>query len=166
MSPRAPAKLPRGRPRSFDTEAVIERAMDVFWSRRNHATARPDLLRTTKLSRGSLSAAFGDKHSVFLRALDRYAANALTRTDIEVAPRREPADSLRACLAGYVDRASGASGRRGCPLVATPMDGVEPSSVARLLVCLIEGLRVVGKPAATAITSQATIDVLLDRFIG
>ena len=57
--------------------------MNVFWSRGYHATALPDLLRATKLSRGSLYAAFGDKHSLFLRALDRYIADALARMDIE-----------------------------------------------------------------------------------
>ena len=77
--------LPRGRPRSFDVEAAVERAMGVFWSRGYHATALPDLLRATKLSRGSLYAAFGDKHSLFLRALDRYIADALARIDMELA---------------------------------------------------------------------------------
>ncbi len=103
-------------------EAAVERAMGVFWTRGYHATALPDLLRATKLSRGSLYAAFGDKHSLFLRALDRYIADALTRMDIELDPRREPVDGLRACLAGYVDRTSGANGRRGCLLVATAME--------------------------------------------
>ena len=112
----------RGRPRSFDMEAAIERAMDVFWSRGYHATALPDLLRATKLSRGSLYAAFGDKHSLFLRALDRYIADALTRMDVELDPRKEPVAGLRAYLAGYVERASGANGRRGCLLVATAME--------------------------------------------
>ena len=67
-------QLPRGRPRSFDLEAAVECAMNVFWSRGYHATALPDLLRATKLSRGSLYAAFGGKHALFLRALDRYIA--------------------------------------------------------------------------------------------
>jgi TetR/AcrR family transcriptional repressor of nem operon len=203
MSCQTPAQLPRGRPRSFDTEAAVERAMGVFWSRGYHATALPDLLRATKLSRGSLYAAFGDKHSLFLRALDRYVANGLTRMDIELRPRREPIEGLRAYIASYVDRAIGADGRRGCLLVATAMelaghdaevdrriarffkametrvadalsrakvagklaDGVEPPSAARILVCFLEGLRVVGKTGTTPITSQATADALLDRFI-
>ena len=203
MSRQTPVQLPRGRPRSFDVEAAVERAMGVFWSRGYHATALPDLLRATKLSRGSLYAAFGDKHSLFLRALDRYIADALTRMDIEFAPSREPVDGLRLYLAGYVERTTGANGRRGCLLVATAMelagrdaevdrriasffkameakvtdalsrakaagklaDGVEPSSAARILVCFVEGLRVVGKTAPTRITSQATVDALLDRFI-
>lgn len=177
--------------------------MGVFWTRGYHATALPDLLRATKLSRGSLYAAFGDKHSLFLRALDRYIADALTRMDVEFAPSRDPVDGLRAYLAGYVERNSGANGRRGCLLVATTMelagrdadvdrriggffrdmearvagalsrakaagqlaDGVEPSSAARILVCFVEGLRVVGKTAPTRIISQATADAFLDRFI-
>jgi TetR/AcrR family transcriptional regulator, transcriptional repressor for nem operon len=122
MSRQTPVQLPRGRPRSFDVEAVVERAMDVFWSRGYHATALPDLLRATKLSRGSLYAAFGDKHSLFLRALDRYIADSLARMDAEFDPRREPIEGLRAYLAGYVDRMSGANGRRGCLLVATAME--------------------------------------------
>ncbi|WP_410050522.1 TetR/AcrR family transcriptional regulator [Bradyrhizobium sp. Bra78] len=203
MRHRATVQSPRGRPRGFDTEAAVERAMGVFWSRGYHATALPDLLRATKLSRGSLYAAFGDKHSLFLRALDRYIADALTRMDVELASRREPVDGLRAFLAGYVDRTSGAKGRRGCLLVATAMelagqdadverriasffeamkarvadalsrakaagklaDGVEPASTAGILVCFVEGLRVVGKTAPTRSKSQATADALLDRFI-
>jgi TetR/AcrR family transcriptional repressor of nem operon len=203
MSQQTPVQLPRGRPRSFDAEAAVERAMGVFWSHGYHATAVPDLLRATKLSRGSLYAAFGDKHSLFLRALDRYVADAMTRMNIELGPHREPVDGLRAYLARYVDSTSGASGRRGCLLVATAMelaghdsevdrrigsffkamearvadalsrakvagklaDGVEPSSAARILVCFVEGLRVVGKTGPTPITSQATTDALLDRLI-
>ena len=122
MSRQTAVQVPRGRPRSFDIEAAVERAMDVFWSRGYHATALPDLLRATKLSRGSLYAAFGDKHSLFLRALDRYIADALTRMDVELDPRKEPVAGLRAYLAGYVERASGANGRRGCLLVATAME--------------------------------------------
>ena len=44
-------------------------------------------------------------------------------------------------------------------------DGVEPLTAARILVCFVEGLRVVGKTAPTRITSQATANALLDRFI-
>jgi TetR/AcrR family transcriptional repressor of nem operon len=203
MRQQTPVPLPRGRPRTFDIEAAVERAMGVFWSRGYHATALPDLLRATRLSRGSLYAAFGDKHSLFLRALDRYIADALTRMEFELDPRGAPIDGLRAYLAGYVDRTSGANGRRGCLLVATAMelagrdtevdrriasffkvmearvadalcrakaagklaDGVEPSSAARILVCFVEGLRVVGKTAPTRVASQATVEALLDRFV-
>jgi TetR/AcrR family transcriptional repressor of nem operon len=44
-------------------------------------------------------------------------------------------------------------------------NGVEPASAARLLVCFVEGLRVVGKTGPARSASQATADALLDRFI-
>ncbi|MBR1171400.1 TetR/AcrR family transcriptional regulator [Bradyrhizobium sp. WBAH42] len=122
MRQTTPARLPRGRPRSFDMEIAVERAMEVFWARGYHATALPDLLRATRLSRGSLYAAFGDKHSLFLRALDRYIADASRRMDGEFDPRNDPVAGLRAYLAGYVERTSGSNGRRGCLLVATAME--------------------------------------------
>jgi TetR/AcrR family transcriptional regulator, transcriptional repressor for nem operon len=43
--------------------------------------------------------------------------------------------------------------------------GVEPASAARILVCFVEGLRVIGKTGPTRAMSQATADALLDRFI-
>jgi TetR/AcrR family transcriptional repressor of nem operon len=186
MNSTAPEPLPRGRPRSFDTEAAVARAMEVFWSRGYHATALPDLLEATKLSRGSLYAAFGDKHALFLRALDRYIADAVTRMDVELDSSKDPVDGLRAYLAGYVDRTSGARGRRGCLLVATAMElagrdadvdrriarffKIMEGSVADALsrakaVCFVEGLRVVGKTAPARAASQATVDALLDRFV-
>jgi TetR/AcrR family transcriptional repressor of nem operon len=82
------APTPRGRPREFDTDAAIERAMGVFWSSGYHGTSLPDLLEATNLSRGSLYAAFGDKHGLFLRALDRYIGEALTRLDTELDTRQ------------------------------------------------------------------------------
>jgi TetR/AcrR family transcriptional repressor of nem operon len=193
----------RGRPRSFDADIAVERAMGAFWSRGYGATALPDLLRATRLSRGSLYAAFGDKHGLFLRALDRYISDALTRIDLELDPNRSPIEGLRDYLAGYVDRVSGANGRRGCLLVATAMelggrdpevdrriggffgtmesklavalsraqvagqlaDGFDPATAARLLVCFVEGLRVVGKTSPARASSQAAVDLLVDRLI-
>jgi TetR/AcrR family transcriptional repressor of nem operon len=122
MQQQASVRPPRGRPRSFDVEAAVERAMNVFWSQGYHGTALPDLLRATRLSRGSLYAAFGDKHALFLRALDCYIAERQAWMDSELDPRGAPVAGLRACFAGYVDRASGANGRRGCLLVATAME--------------------------------------------
>jgi TetR/AcrR family transcriptional repressor of nem operon len=192
----------RGRPREFDTDAAIERAMGVFWSSGYNGASLPDLLEATNLSRGSLYAAFGDKHGLFLRALDRYIDAALTRLDTELDPRKNALAGLRVCLAGYVERASGVAGKRGCLVVATAMelaghdieveqrirrffkametrltaaltraraagelvDDAEPATVARLLVCLVEGMRVVSKTSADRSLSQAVVQTLIDRF--
>ncbi|MCP2871794.1 TetR/AcrR family transcriptional regulator, partial [Salmonella enterica subsp. enterica serovar Typhimurium] len=84
-------------------DAAVECAMGVFWSRGYHGTSLPDLLEATNLSRGSLYAAFGDKHGLFLCALDRYIDDALARLDTELDPRKNALAGLRTCLAGYVE---------------------------------------------------------------
>jgi TetR/AcrR family transcriptional repressor of nem operon len=176
--------------------------MGVFWSCGYHRTSLPDLLEATNLSRGSLYAAFGDKHGLFLRALDRYIDVALTRLDTELDPTKNALAGLRTCLAGYVNRTSGVSGKRGCLVAATAMelaahdteveqrirrffrtmearltealtraqaagelaDGVVPATGARLLLCLLEGMRVVGKTAPDRVASQAAVKTLVDGF--
>ena len=183
-------------------DVAVERAMGVFWSGGYHSTSLLDLLAATNLSRGSLYAAFGDKHGLFLRALDRYIDAALARLDTELDPRKDALAGLRTCLAGYVDRTSGIAGKRGCLLVATAMelaahdteveqrvrrffktmetrltealaraqaagllaDGIDPATAARLLLCLLEGMRVVGKTAPDRTTSRAVAQTLIDRF--
>jgi len=96
--------------------------MGVFWSCGYHGTSLPDLLDATNLSRGSLYSAFGDKRGLFLRALDRYIDDAFARIDEELDPRKSAIAGLRSFLAGYVQRTSGARGKRGCLVVATAME--------------------------------------------
>ncbi|MGY4967405.1 TetR/AcrR family transcriptional regulator [Streptomyces sp. 900105245] len=60
------------RPRTFDEEAILDRAMLLFWRKGYEATAMSDLVQELGLGRGSIYAAFGDKHRLFVRALSRY----------------------------------------------------------------------------------------------
>ena len=71
-SPAGPAPRPRGRPRSFDTEATLANATLAFWQRGYAATSMDDLSAATGLNRPSLYGAFGDKHALYLTAMDRY----------------------------------------------------------------------------------------------
>src|ERR1700675_3846645 len=63
-----------GRPREFDTDAAMEKAMRLFWAKGYEGTSVADLTGTLGISRPSLYAAFGDKQSLFRAALERYAA--------------------------------------------------------------------------------------------
>jgi len=63
-----------GRPREFDTDAALEKAMRLFWAKGYEGTSVADLTETLGISKPSLYAAFGDKESLFRAALDRYAA--------------------------------------------------------------------------------------------
>lgn len=61
------------RTRSFDRDVALEAALSLFWAKGYEATSLADLTRAMKLSKSSLYDTFGDKHSLFLAAFDRYA---------------------------------------------------------------------------------------------
>ena len=60
------------RPRTFDRDEVLDRAVELFWSQGYERTSIQDLVDSMGIQRGSLYAAFGDKKHLFLEALDRY----------------------------------------------------------------------------------------------
>jgi len=62
-----------GRPRAFDAEKALDRAMQVFWRKGYLGTSLSDLTEAMGINRPSLYAAFGNKKSLFRKALDRYA---------------------------------------------------------------------------------------------
>jgi len=69
------------RSRGFDDQQVVERAMELFWTKGYTATSVSDLAGTLGVYPGSLYRTFGDKHALFLRALAHYRdsqARALT----------------------------------------------------------------------------------------
>jgi AcrR family transcriptional regulator len=66
------AAAPRGRPRAFNPDAVLERAMHVFWAKGYEGASLSDLTRAMRINRPSLYAAFGNKEQLFRKVLDRY----------------------------------------------------------------------------------------------
>jgi TetR/AcrR family transcriptional repressor of nem operon len=60
------------RPKSFDETAILDRAMELFWERGYEATSISDLEHRLGVGRQSLYNTFGDKHQLFLKALERY----------------------------------------------------------------------------------------------
>lgn len=105
------------RPRNFDVEEVVEKAMQVFWTHGYEDAAMPELLAGMGLTRGSLYKAFGDKKSLFLKALDRYEGEFLDKgvemlTDPAVPDGRDRITTMfQAVCKGVAD-----GNRRGCLL--------------------------------------------------
>lgn len=61
-----------GRPRGFDTDEALERAMLVFWERGYEGASLADLTGAMGISATSMYAAFGNKEELFRKALERY----------------------------------------------------------------------------------------------
>lgn len=60
------------RPKEFELEVVLDRAMQVFWSRGYEATSIQHLVDRMGIQRGSLYDTFGDKRALFFAAIERY----------------------------------------------------------------------------------------------
>jgi AcrR family transcriptional regulator len=61
-----------GRPRAFDPDVALDRAMHVFWAKGYEGASLSSLTRAMRINRPSLYAAFGNKKQLFRKALDRY----------------------------------------------------------------------------------------------
>lgn len=64
--------MPRGRPREFDMEKALDRALRVFWTKGYEGASLKELTQAMGINRPSLYAAFGNKEQLFRKALDRY----------------------------------------------------------------------------------------------
>lgn len=67
--------MARGRPREFDTDAALDKAIDLFWVQGYEGTTIDQLTETMGIGTPSLYAAFGSKRHLFELATDRYTAS-------------------------------------------------------------------------------------------
>ena len=67
------AKRPRGRPREFNHDEALDKAMHVFWKRGYEGASLAELIDTLGINKPSLYAAFGNKEELFRKALARYS---------------------------------------------------------------------------------------------
>ena len=70
--------MKRGRPKQFDDDEVLARAMQVFWRKGYDATSLDDLVEAMGIPRQSLYRTFTDKHTLFVRALEYYDQNVMS----------------------------------------------------------------------------------------
>ena len=66
------AKKSRGRPKVFDREAALDKAMTLFWQHGYEATSLADLVEATGAKAPTLYAEFTNKEGLFRAVLDRY----------------------------------------------------------------------------------------------
>jgi TetR/AcrR family transcriptional repressor of nem operon len=102
------------RPREFDVNAALDRALHLFWSKGYEATSLDELCEVTDLSRSSFYAAFGSKRDLLLCSIDRYVEQR-TPELAGILGERQPARKAFAALADrFIDQIVAGAGRRGC----------------------------------------------------
>ena len=109
------------RPRTFDEAAVLDAAVQCFWSRGYEATSVRDLTRRTGLTAASLYNAFGDKRALFVRALERYVAGSVGER-MERCAALPPRQAIATFLDEVLQRSLADRERKGCLLVNTALE--------------------------------------------
>jgi AcrR family transcriptional regulator len=176
------AKRPRGRPRAYEPEVALRQAADAFWKAGYSGTSLDDITAATGMNRPSLRAAFGDKHTMYLKALADYWDLKFAVMHETLASDRSLKDTLMsvydAALSIYF---SGDGHARGCFVVGTAvtetvndpeiqsivMDGLhmlDADFEARLRLARAAGeLKKDADPGALAVLASATMHTIAIR---
>lgn len=116
----AAAPKKRGRPRAFEPDVALAKAMDTFRDGGFAATSLDDLSAAMGINRPSLYGAFGDKRELFLKAYERYRAEMTAKFAHAFDPKLTLRQMLEAIYATALDvYLAGENGPRGCFTVMT-----------------------------------------------
>ncbi|MDT4968030.1 MAG: TetR/AcrR family transcriptional regulator, transcriptional repressor for nem operon [Acidobacteriota bacterium] len=102
------------RQKEFDRDEVLQKAMEVFWSRGYEAASIQDLVRHMGINRQSLYDTFGDKHALYLQSLDRYREVESRKIFVLVERAGSVKRGLRHLFQCVVDGSCSDEHRRGC----------------------------------------------------
>ena len=108
------------RPREFEIDVALDKAMDAFWSKGYEATSMADLMKAMGLNKGSIYTTFGDKRSLFIDALQRYTDSTFAHFKDIFEKAETPYAGMEAFLTdSMVEYATGGPERKGCFAVNT-----------------------------------------------
>lgn len=170
------------RTKEFDPDVVLRRALDLFWASGYEATSMNDLVEHLGIARASLYATFGNKHDLYVKALDLYVTT--LPNAVELLSQPGPVlPAVRAFIRSFADESACDERRRGCFVVNSAIELMpgdadvsrrvesswdhletvlvggliraraqgeiapdkDPHALARFLLVVIEGVRVLGK---------------------
>ena len=117
------------RAKAFDEEHAIDKAVDCFWSRGYEATSVRDLGEAMEIGGASLYNAFGDKRTLFVKCLERYANRSSRERMARIEEKHAPKDAIRTFLAEIIERSLKDPDCKGCLLVNSALD-VAPHDAA------------------------------------
>jgi AcrR family transcriptional regulator len=173
----------RGRPRAYDPQAALQRATDRFWRGGYSSTSLDEICAATGMNRPSLYAAFGDKHALYLKTLERYWRLSLVAVHEALADDQQTLETaLMRVYDGQLSIYFSDDGlSRGCFAIGTAT--TEAVEDAEIRCALAEGLRALdadfearlrmarargelkndADPAALAVLASATLHTIAIR---
>lgn len=112
--------MPRGRPREFDKELALDTALRMFWRNGYEGTSTAALAGEIGITVPSLYLAFGNKESLFMRAVDHYDRYSGKLYE-DAFGQPSARDVARSILLGEVDLVSGDDTPKGCLMIQSAL---------------------------------------------
>jgi TetR/AcrR family transcriptional regulator, transcriptional repressor for nem operon len=123
------------RTKDFDEDEVLKKAMNLFWHQGYNATSMQDLVDGLGISRSSLYDTYGDKHALFIRALENYkrsASEEMNRVVNSVLPAKE---KIRQMLEFSINEQSKDKQHKGCFLVNAAVEMAPHDNEVNKMLC-------------------------------
>lgn len=92
------------RSKEFDEDAVLLKAMKLFWAQGYEKTSMQDLVEQMGIHRRSIYDTFGDKHALYLRALKRYSDTVWNSIEQRAQSSQSAQAAIRSVMEAAVDR--------------------------------------------------------------
>ena len=105
--------------KSFDEEAAVEKAMQVFWEKGFEPASIADLIEGTGVNRGSLYNAFGGKKQLFLKALLKYERDNHRAALSQLEAMDNPKKAITQLFDAIVVETTNDEHHKGCFLINT-----------------------------------------------
>ena len=121
--------------KQFDEAVVLQKARDVFWKKGYNGSSMDELVTATGLSRSSIYDTFGDKHGLYVKALEHYRQAQLAHFSKEIpaslSPRERFAWLFKNTMTGSINDRQ----RKGCFMLNTTTELANIDSSINRLVC-------------------------------
>jgi len=152
-----------GRPREFDTNKALGRAMRVFWERGYHATSIQDLMKAAGVQKQSLYCAFGDKRSLFLKCLNLYTRQFLLEIQKMLNGEGSPLAGIERVMRFASEAPDPKSFPPGCLMANTALElGLDDPGVADAIRRMFRGIEKMLGAAVRKAQTQGQISKNLD----
>jgi TetR/AcrR family transcriptional repressor of nem operon len=110
------------RPREFDETAALDAAVACFWQRGYKATSVRDLAGKMGISAPSLYNAYGDKHALFVQALERYLDRSMRARISRLEESLPPKQAVHRFIDEIIAHSLNDKERRGCFLINSALE--------------------------------------------
>jgi AcrR family transcriptional regulator len=120
-----------GRPRSFDKEVALARAMDVFWNKGYQGASMSELMAAMGIGAPSLYAAFGSKEELFRAAVAHYRVHEGNMIWAQIEAAQTAFEAVRGLLMETARVFTRPKRPRGCLIVLSALHADEMSETVR-----------------------------------